>query len=352
MSESQKWFILTAIAGFALLLYLLAPVFVPFLAAATLAYLGNPLVQRLQRLRLPRSLAAVVVFAVLFATVTLAFVLAVPVIEKQISVLIGEFPAYAEKLRKDVINPLLVRLGFADVQIDSKTMQQALMEHWKGAGKSLANLFGIISSSGAAVIQFLANLVLIPVITFYLLRDWDKLLDRLQALVPRDKAKTVSRLFRESDQVLGSFLRGQFLVMLGLGLIYSVGLSLLDLKLAFLIGMTAGLLSFVPYLGFIVGLLIASIVMLTHNPDYTQLGWVALVFGVGQVIESVLLTPWLVGDRIGLHPVAVIFAVLAGGQLFGFVGVLLALPVAAVTVVWLRHAHEQYLQSKVYDSAN
>jgi predicted PurR-regulated permease PerM len=180
------------------------------------------------------------------------------------------------------------------------------------------------------------------------MRDWDLLIRRLHDLLPRRYEATTARLARECDAVLAQFMRGQLLVMLALAAISTTGLLIVGLNLAFLIGRLAGLVSFVPYLGFIVGILAAGIAAAVQFHDAAHLIYVAIVFGVGQALEGMVLSPWLVGDRIGLHPVAVIFAVMAGGQLFGFLGVLLALPAAAVMVVLLRHAHGRYLESTVY----
>jgi len=220
---------------------------------------------------------------------------------------------------------------------------------WRKAYRAAAQVLASLGSSGMTLLHWVTNLMLIPVLTFYLLRDWDDLVARIHEMLPRPIEATVARLARESDQVLGAFLRGQLSVMLALGVIYSVGLSLIGLDFALLIGMLAGLLSFVPYMGFVVGLLSAGFAVLMQTHEVLQLVPVLIVFGVGQLIEGMVLTPWLVGDRIGLHPVAVIFAVLAGGQLFGFIGVLLALPVAAVLAVVVRHAHERYRTSNLYE---
>jgi len=195
--------------------------------------------------------------------------------------------------------------------------------------------------------------VLIPVVTFYLLRDWDKLVEGIRASIPRKIEPTVSALTREIDEVLGAFIRGQLMVMLALGLIYALGLWLVDLDLAFIIGMAAGLLSIVPYLGTFVGVVAAVIAAVFQFQDLLHTVLVLAVFSVGQSLESMVLTPKLVGDRIGLHPVAVIFAVLAGGQLFGFLGILLALPAASALNVLFLHLNAQYRQSDLYgkDSA-
>jgi predicted PurR-regulated permease PerM len=188
------------------------------------------------------------------------------------------------------------------------------------------------------------------VVTFYLLRDWDLMVERVHRMVPRRIEPTVARLAREVDQVLGAFVRGQLTVMLALGLIYGVGLTVIGLSVGPLIGMIAGLLSFVPYLGFIIGLGASLIAALVQHGDWLHVLLVLVVFAVGQVMEGYVLVPRLVGGKIGLHPVAVIFAVLAGGHLFGFLGVLLALPAAAAIMVLLRYAHERYQSSGLYGS--
>jgi predicted PurR-regulated permease PerM len=189
------------------------------------------------------------------------------------------------------------------------------------------------------------NFVLVPVVTFYLLRDWDVLVAGVRKLLPPAIEPTVSDLAREIDEVLGAFIRGQFLVMLALGLIYTGGLLAIGLDLAFAIGMLAGILSIVPYLGTLVGVVAALVASTFQFQDFIHPALALAVFGVGQTLEGMVLTPKLVGDKVGLHPVAVIFAVLAGGQLFGFLGILLALPVAAALNVLLRFADAQYRSS-------
>jgi predicted PurR-regulated permease PerM len=198
------------------------------------------------------------------------------------------------------------------------------------------------------ILRWVAKIALVPVLTFYFLRDWRSLLTNLQALLPRPLEPVILRLAKEADEVLGGFLRGQLSVMMSLGAIYATGLTLVGIQFGFLIGFVAGLVSFVPYLGAFIGVSAALIAAMVQYGDSTHLLLVLLVFGIGQMSESFLLTPWLVGDRIGLHPVAVIFSILAGGQLFGFLGVLLALPTAAVAMVGLRFAHQRYTESHLY----
>ena len=224
-------------------------------------------------------------------------------------------------------------------QLDIGFLKQRILEHWQEVGTAAGDLLSTLTRSGMRVAGWFVNLLLVPVVAFYLLRDWNRIVRNVHNLFPASQRARVARLVGETDQVLGAFLRGQLSVMLALAIIYSTGLWLVGLDLALPIGLLAGLVSFVPYLGFIVGLASASVAALFQFQDIWMLVWVLAVFVAGQLLDGTLLTPNLVGERIGLHPVAVIFAVLAGGQLFGFFGVLLALPAAAVILVWLRHLH-------------
>ncbi len=346
--ESYRWFLLAGLLIVGWLLYLLAPILSPFMFAALLAYLGDPLVDKLEARGLSRVLSAVIVFALMFSVVVIAPLLLLPVIETQLGVLIRSLPGYIDWITEIFLPTLQQRLGVDSDKFDTARIKAALMANWKDTGSIVAGVVGYISSSGAAMLIWLANLVLVPVLTFYMLVDWDNFVAAIRDLLPRSVEPTVTRLSLESDEMLSAFLRGQFMVMLCLGLIYSVGLSIIGLKTAVLVGLLAGLVSFVPYLGVIVGLIAASVAMLFQTHDFMQLVPVGIVFGLGQMLEGMVLTPWLVGDKIGLHPVTVMFAVLAGGQLFGFVGILLALPVASVLVVLVRHVREQYQASDLY----
>lgn len=339
---------LALLAGAAVLVYLLAPILTPFLVALLLAYLGNPLVDRLAARGLPRSAGVVAVFALIFGVLLLAPAVAFPLLERQVLVFVERWPDYLDALQTRIVPWLRERLGIATQPFDLSVLRQALLDQWQQAGGLAARALVAVTQSGMAVVQWLLNLVLIPVVTFYLLRDWHRLRQHLLTLLPRAIAPAVTALARECDEVLATFLRGQLWVMLALGLVYSVGLWLVGLDLAFLIGMGAGLVSFVPYLGLVVGLLAGGIAAVVQFHDVLHPMLVLAVFVAGQLLEGLLLTPWLVGDRVGLHPVAVIFAVMAGGQLFGFVGVLLALPAAAVIAVLLRHLRRRYLGSEFY----
>jgi predicted PurR-regulated permease PerM len=347
LSDSQKWLLLASLVLLGILIYLLAPVLTPFLAAALLAYLGDPIADRLER-KMPRAVAVVVVFLGLLACLVLLPLILLPAIEQQFAALARNLPRYGDWLQTHLVPWLQQTFGVDTSGFDWSFLREAVKGHWQQVGGAASRLIGVISHSGMALAALLANLVLIPVVTFYLLRDWDRLVARVHELLPRRVEPTVAKLAKESDEVLGAFLRGQLMVMVALGTAYTIGLWLVGLDLALLIGMISGLVSFVPYLGFILGIVLAVVAAVLQFHDVLHVLLVGVAFGVGQALESMVLTPLLVGDKIGLHPVAVIFAVMAGGQLFGFVGILLALPVAAVVMVLLRHLHSQYRNSNLY----
>jgi len=347
ITESQKWMAFALVLAFGWLVYLLAPILTPFAVAAVFAYLGDPAVDGLERWGLSRTLAVVVVFVVLTLIIALLVLIVVPLLQDQIVSLIGQLPEMAQWLQTQA-QALSERFGKTEPLFDTEQMLEVLKQHIGEAGGIAAQIVESVTKSGAAVLAGLLNLFLIPVVTFYLLRDWDVLISRINELIPRHIEPVVTRLAKDSNDVLGAFLRGQITVMLALGFIYSFGLWLAGIELSILIGMIAGLISFVPYLGTIVGLGAGLLAALFQYGDMIHLAWVALVFVIGQMLEGMVLTPLLVGDRIGLHPVAVIFAVLAGGQLFGFLGILVALPAASVIMVLLRYAHERYVSSKLY----
>ena len=342
-----QWLLAAALVGW--LVWLLAPVLTPFVVAALLAWLGDPLVDRLEARGRSRNAAVALVFTAMLLLLTIALLLLVPLVQRQIVTLVESLPRYGAWFIDTALPWLEVRSGLRlHDWLDPQQLFQLARNHWQRAGGFAAAIFGYVSSSGFTLLAWLANLVLIPVITFFFLRDWDRMVERVGALVPRQYSPTVNRLAGESSAVLSAFLRGQLLVMLVLGLMYGAGLWAVGLDLGILIGLIAGLFTFVPYLGPASGIVLGVIAALVQYGDWPHVAGVLAVFGIGQVIESYWLTPKLVGDRIGLHPVAVIFAVLAGGQLFGFLGMLLALPVAAVANVLLRYAHARYTHSKLY----
>jgi len=335
-----NWLIAVALAGW--LFYLLAPVLTPFIAAGLLAYMGDPLADRLQRFKMPRTVAVVIVFLTTFLALGLLVILIGPLIKTQVGALFQALPEIAHQVEQVWLPTLL---GWMNVEPgDDVGVGAFLARYSEMFGSWSGKLLLGVGKSGGALAAAVLSLFLIPILTFYMLRDWDSFVAHLGALLPDSQRETVIKLARESDEVLGAFLRGQVLVMLALAAIYSLGLSLVGLKFAVAIGVVAGLVSFVPYLGFVFGIGLAGLTVALEPNPLLNLAGVVATFTIAQVIEGSILTPKLVGDRIGLHPVLVIFAVAAGGQLFGFFGILLALPAAAVLSVLIRFAYHRYLK--------
>jgi predicted PurR-regulated permease PerM len=348
MTDSQKWLVLAFILASAWLAFLLSPVLMPFAFAAMLAYLGDPLTDKLETYRLSRTSAVLVVFSIMILGFVVFLLLLVPLLESQVEHFLSNLPAYVTWINETVIPWSQKRFNSGIRPVNLSQIIGLVKSHWEQAGGFAATLMSSVSHSGGVIAEWLMNLLLIPVVTFYLLRDWDGLIVKIHDLLPRRIAPTAAKLAAEVDTVLSAFVRGQLYVMLALGCIYSIGLWMTGLDLALLIGMLAGLVSFVPYLGSIVGIVAACVAALVQFHELMQLVPVAIVFIVGQSLEGMVLTPMLVGDKIGLHPVAVMFAVLAGGQLFGFLGILLALPVASIIMVLLRRVHDLYRYSEFY----
>lgn len=349
MTDSRHWLWIAGLFLLGWLLYLLHPILSPFLIGVLLAYMGDPLVDRLERWRLSRTWAVVVVFG-LFSLVLLALLLVLlPMLGRQLVRLYELAPQMLDWLQHTALPWAQARLGLADGFWRFDQLKAAFSEHLGKTTDIVGAVLAQATASSLALLGWLGNFLLIPVVSFYLLRDWDVMVAKLRSLLPRNREGFIVQLIGECHEVLGAFLRGQLLVMLALGVIYASGLMLVGLELGLLIGLLAGLASIVPYMGFVVGVGAAVTAgLFQFGGEFYPLLGVAAVFLVGQLLEGMLLTPLLVGDRIGLHPVAVIFAILAGGQLFGFTGVLLALPVAAVIMVLLRHAHDFYKLSTLY----
>lgn len=332
----------------ALLIYNLHSILTPFLVGGLLAYLGDPLADRLEALGLNRTLSVCVVFLGMTLLLVVGLLMTVPLIGHQLNVLVAKVPVWLQAISQTVIPWLQQHFDLPVDSLPSAEFKTVITENWTSASGLLSKLWQQLAGSSMALAAALANLLLIPVVTFYLLRDWDVMMARINDLLPRSAQRTVAKLATECDEILGAFIRGQLLVMLVLGNIYSLGLWMVGLDLALILGVIAGLASIVPYMGFIVGIAAASIAAWFQLHELGALLAVAGVFAVGQLLEGMVLTPMLVGDRIGLHPVAVIFAIMAGGQLAGFTGVLLALPTAAVIMVLLRFAHQRYKNSALY----
>lgn len=327
--------------------YYASAVLTPFLIAALIAYLTDPWVNFFERIKIPRTLGVVITFLILILVITGFFLVVIPLLQEQIITLIKVVPKIIEWIDSNLI-PWIEQKFDVSVTLQADTVKNILTQNWMQASSVAATVVTTITQSGLALISFATKLLLVPVVLFYLLRDWNKLIAGIRGLLPRRIEAVTVRLVTECDEVLSAFLRGQLMVMIALGVLYSVGLSIVGLNMALLIGMIAGLLSIVPYLGFIIGVASAVIASLFQFHDAIHIVYIVIAFTIAQSIEGSVLTPFFVGDRIGLHPVAVIFSVLAGGSIFGFMGILLALPVAAVVMVFIRYLKGQYVASGVY----
>lgn len=332
------------------LLAQLAPILAPFLLAGILAYICNPLVDRLARWRLPRSVGALAVLLLLGALLAALGLILAPLLAEETAVLAARLPE-AGQLVNERLAPWLRETFSLHLSLDAESLRQLATEHRDSLQTVARKLFESLKIGGLALFGLVANLLLAPVVMFYLLADWPELLARLDNAVPRPWHGQVARLAAQVDAVLSEFLRGQLLVMLALAAYYSLGLWIAGLPSALAIGLLTGLLIFVPYLGFALGFGLALLVAVLQFQGLGPVVAVLIVFGIGQLLESFLLTPFLVGDRIGLHPLAVIFALMAFGQLFGFFGILIALPASAALLVGLRELRAVYLASRFYNGA-
>ncbi|NWG38663.1 MAG: phosphoribosylaminoimidazolesuccinocarboxamide synthase [Hydrogenophilaceae bacterium] len=346
-SENLPWLALAVLLILSGLIYLLAPVLTPFLAGALLAYIFDPLADKLEYKGLNRTLAALLVMVAVGLVSTGLVLMVVPLFINQAQLLMDRLPDYLGWIQRDLLPTLTGLLGIsADIDMDS--VRNWLAEHAQSAGTAAQQFLPRLGNGATALLTAAVNLLLIPVITFYLLRDWDGLVARMDQLIPRPWHDQVSRLVKEIDRVLSEFLRGQLSVMLAMSVFYSIGLSLAGLDFALPIGILTGVMGFIPFVGATLGLVLGVLEAALQFQSLSGILPVLGVFVAGQVVEGMVVTPWLVGDRIGLHPVAVIFALAAFGQVFGFFGVLLALPMAAALLVAIRHLREAWLASPAY----
>lgn len=333
--------------AFLVLIYFLSPILTPFLAGAIFAYILNPGVNWLERKKIPRVIGAALMVAAVLVGVLLAFLIVAPLVTKQVHQLSQNLPGLLAKLNQVAAPRLHTWFGW-EVQFDAESIKNYIAEHWESSDGMSAKIIASLRLGGLALVGIIGNLVLIPLVLFYLLEDWPMLIASVDNAVPRRWHAQVSDIAREIDSVLAEFLRGQTAVMGLLILYYSIALWIGGLDFALPIGLITGGLVFVPYLGFGTGLTVALLVALLQGDVTHALIVVAVVFGIGQVLESFILTPKIVGKRIGLHPLAVVFALLAFGQVFGFFGVLLALPASAILLVGLRRLKAVYLASAFY----
>ena len=333
-----------------LALWLLGPVLMPFVVASVLAYALTPLVNKIDALcrgRMPRVLAVIAVELSLFVVLVGLALLIVPIMAKELPLMREQAPLLADRLNTGLA-PWLAQFGIK-VSLDIASIKAVMLKYLNANyEEALGSLLSSLKLGGSVALTLLGNAVLIPVALFYLLMDWDKFVERLLELVPPSTRQAFDGFTNEADSVLGQYLRGQLLVMLIMAVFYATGLALFGLDLALPIGVFTGMAMFIPYVGYGLGLILALLAGLLQFASIKALVMVAAVYGIGQLIESLYLTPRMVGERIGLHPLAVIFALLAFGQLFGFVGVLIALPASAVLLVAIRRIKQRYMCSKLY----
>lgn len=329
------------------LLWLLSPVLMPFLLGAVLAYALHPLVERLAVRGWPRWLAVGAVEAAALLALAAAVLLIVPILSKEIPLLKAQIPALAERANA-WLAPVLAQFG-VELRLDVAGIKDFVLRYLDAnAEDGLAALLSSARIGGSALLAVLGNLILVPVVLYYLLIDWPTLVERARVLVPPRLRPAVEGFLDECDALLGQYLRGQLLVMGTLAAFYSMALLLCGFELALPLGIFTGLAVFIPYLGFALGLVLSLLAALLQFDNLFGIVAVAVIFGVGQLLESFVLTPRLVGERIGLNPLAVIFALMAFGHLFGFVGVLIALPLSAVALVAIKRLRAAYLDSRLY----
>ncbi len=348
MSTRQRMiFWLAGLAAFLFLLFALSGVLMPFVVGMVLAYFLDPLADKLEDIGLSRTLATTVLTGTFFLFVALLLMLLLPILQGQILGFIERVPTYADGLR-EWLAPLIeeVQLKLADT--DAEKLRQTVAGYAGRAFEWLTDMLAGLWSGGMAVVNLVSLIFITPLVTFYLIRDWDLIVAKIDGWLPRENAETIRQQIGLIDQTLSGFLRGQATVCLVLATYYGAALSIIGLDFGLIVGIGAGLISFVPYFGAIVGVGAGLGIAVFQFGDPMHLGLVAAVFAVGQLAEGYLLTPKLVGERVGLHPVWVIFALMAGGALFGFTGVVLAVPAAAVIGVLIRFALERYLDSPLY----
>ena len=347
LDDPRLWGWLAIAAATGGLVYALSPILAPFLAGAIFAYVLNPLVERISGKRVRRTFAVALVLLLALLVVVALLLVVLPLFYRELRMLAERLPEFVIWLNQSAAPWLAQHFGL-DLQFDLETLKQLASEALQTNQALLPRLLGSAHIGGLVVLGIVVNLLLIPVVLFYLLRDWHGIVDRIDRLIPRHLHARARQIFAEIDAVLAEFLRGQLTVMLVMSLYYVAALWLARLEFALPIGLITGLLVFIPFVGSATGFVLATIAALLQFGAFPGLAWVWLAFAIGQGLEGMVVTPLLVGHRIGLHPVAVIFALLAFGQIFGFFGVLLALPASAALLVALRQLRAAYLASRLY----
>lgn len=348
VQRQQLVFWASLLVLFFLALHLLSGILLPFVAGFAIAYLLHPLVKRLEGWRVPRGLGTFLALLLFVLVLLIILALLIPLLQLQIGELTRRMPSLIELIRQQVEH--LTRIAQERLSPeDLAKLREAVGERAADSATWLVSFAERLLTSGIALANLLSLVFITPIVSFFLLRDWSKIMARIDIWLPRQYAATIREQARLVDATLAGFVRGQFLVCVTLGVYYAVALWAVGLEFALVIGVLIGVLAFIPYVGFAIGFVLAMGLAMVQYPTWTGVIWVAAVFALGQVLESNFLAPKLVGERVHLHPVWVMFALLAFAALFGFVGVLLALPAAAVVGVMVRFALDRYMSSPLYD---
>lgn len=330
------------------LIHRLSSVLIPFLVSFGLAYLGNPIVQKIESRKIPRVWAVSIVFAGLLGILVVILLVVIPQLINQIIAFIEKWPSYYFWMQDNVFPRFEKLFSLEEFRHNQQAADKAITQSLAALKDIISRIAPSISSIVLGIVGFFVSLFLIPMLTFYVMRDWSFITEKIETLIPRSIFPQTLSFLQEANFMLSSFLRGQLTVMFCLASIYSIGLTIIGVEYGLVIGIIAGLISFVPYFGATSGILMGLVVAWFQYGTITHLALVGLVFGIGQLMESFVLTPILIGDKLGMHPIAVVFALMVGGSLFGFVGILLALPACAVLMVALRRLYHVYVNSDFY----
>ncbi|PIR37132.1 MAG: AI-2E family transporter [Alphaproteobacteria bacterium CG11_big_fil_rev_8_21_14_0_20_39_49] len=338
------------VIGFSLLggfLYMVSGILLPFVVAMIAAYFLDPAADKLEKFGLSRSIATLIITGIFFVTVILMAMLLAPILYDQLLSMFRKIPEYITLANEK----FLPRFSSILEQIDPDAINKAkesVSEISAYAFRFVTKVMGNIWNSGLAVVNILSLLFVTPIVTFYMLRDWDRLLEKVKGWLPADNKKVILEQAREIDKTLSGYIRGQTNVCIILGAFYGIALSLVGLEFGFAIGLATGILSFIPYVGLLFGFVVGMVIAILQFGNIIDVGIVASIFIIGQIVEGNFITPKLVGDKVGLHPVWIIFGMMAGASMFGFLGILLAIPVTAVIGVLVRFSLAQYLKSSFY----
>lgn len=345
--ERQTWLLIGLGIALVACLYLLKSILMPFLTGLLVAYAMNPAVRRFETWGISRNLGTGFMILSFFLSIGLLLFIAIPFIQTELLLLASHIPQYGERIMA-ALKPLLDEASLYIEPTDLERLRSLASSYMGDVISWGIRVLAGILTNGLAIANLISLIVITPIVAFYCLRDWPTIISSLDRWIPRPYEPTLKHIFRDINQTIGGFAKGQALVCLMVGTYYAITLTLAGLDFSFVVGVIIGIMAFIPYVGATVGFMLSIGIALAQFPDWHSVGVIAAIFAVGQTIEGYLLIPYFVGDRIGLHPVWVLFALLAGGVLYGFVGILFALPVAAAIGVIIRHIFKIYLKSPYY----